>query len=116
MTENAADREALTVRLGLTRGLNSLTAANSLAGLWIFEDCVLVINLVLNGKVIRICRKPVTIEVGADDGVFHRDVFPSEMLRNCHSGISPPDIVKNGFEDGWMSACLCAYCTERGCL
>jgi len=63
--------EAFPVRLCGARRLNLQPAADTLAGLRIFEHCVLSVNLVLGLEVAHVRGSPVSIQSSSNLSVFH---------------------------------------------
>nr|WP_024441127.1 hypothetical protein [Mycobacterium sp. UM_WGJ] len=67
---DAADREALGIRLGFPRRLNAIAATDPLTRLRVFEDRIGPVDPVFGVEVVRILGRPVRHERGADAGVI----------------------------------------------
>ena len=71
--DDAAHREALRVRLRDARGLDVVPAPDALARLWVVEQCVLLVYVVFDIKVICVRGGPVAIERFSNLILIHPD-------------------------------------------
>src|ERR1700677_3791596 len=90
LTDDAAPREALRVRLRDARGLDIAPPPDALARLRILQHRVLAIYVVLDIEVIRIGCGPVGVQCRSNVPVFYSDL----LLRHCGTLTQPGPTIQ----------------------